>query len=119
MQNRQTVGQSGEARVAGYLEAQGYRILARNFRIHQQGEIDIIVQKDEYIACVEVKTRYSTTVPFTQLVPRSKQQKIIQAARHFVQKFSLHNYVVRFDVAFVDMTQKPVAIEYIDNAFQV
>ena len=112
------VGRSGEQLVATYLERHGYQVMTQNFSWHHHGEIDIIARKGEYLACVEVKTRYNTAVPFEHLVPRSKQSRIIKTAQYFIQQKKMFDVVVRFDVAFVDMTQRPVAVEYIEHAFQ-
>jgi len=112
-------GRSGEDKVAHYLTGHGYTILARNFILRHGGEIDIIARCGEYLACVEVKTRWSLTVPFASLIPLSKQRKIIKTAHFFIQMKRLHDVVVRFDTAFVDMTCEPARIEYLENAFQV
>ncbi len=52
----QQLGQLGELMAARYLEMRGYRILQRNWRSHN-GELDLIVTKDELVIAVEVKTR--------------------------------------------------------------
>ena len=49
-------GNLGEDFAADYLEKEGYRILERNYAT-KLGEIDIIAQKDNFIAFVEVKAR--------------------------------------------------------------
>lgn len=54
------LGEAGEVFVAQYLEAQGAKILDRNWRI-REGELDIIAQNlDGRIIFVEVKSRRST-----------------------------------------------------------
>jgi putative endonuclease len=50
------LGALGESLAARHLEARGYRILARNARCAGV-EIDLIAQRGELIAFVEVKTR--------------------------------------------------------------
>lgn len=117
MHSRTVLGQRGERCVVSYLRHHGYTIIATNVSWHQQGEIDIVAQKDEFLVCVEVKTRHHTDVPFGVLVPRSKQKKIIKVARWLAQRPQFANLVVRFDVAFVDMTKNPPRIEYVVNAF--
>lgn len=118
MHQRQHIGRYGETLVTDYLKNHGYTIVAANVSWHQRGEVDIIAQKDEYLACVEVKARHSHHVSPYFLVPRSKQRKIIWVMRYFVQKHQLQNYVVRFDVALVDLKPSPPSIEYIKHAFQ-
>ncbi len=52
----QRIGKLGEDTAAAYLEARGYRIVARNVRT-PHGEIDLIARAADHLAFVEVKTR--------------------------------------------------------------
>lgn len=54
--HRQRLGQQGEARAARFLEARGYRIVARNVRADRV-EIDLIAQRGALLVFVEVKSR--------------------------------------------------------------
>jgi putative endonuclease len=57
MGRNQLLGAKGEELVSQYLSAQGYRIIARNWRI-KDGEIDLIARRsDGQITFIEVKTR--------------------------------------------------------------
>ena len=49
-------GKLGEDCAANFLEAKGYSIVARNFRI-RSAEIDIIAKLDDLLIFVEVKAR--------------------------------------------------------------
>ena len=49
-------GNIGEDAVCGFLVRHGYEIIKRNFTV-RGGEIDIIAEKADIIAFVEVKTR--------------------------------------------------------------
>ena len=53
---RKRLGAWGESVAAHSLEAQGYRILDRNWRC-ARGEIDLIAQAGAELVFVEVKTR--------------------------------------------------------------
>jgi putative endonuclease len=54
---RRATGRSGEDRAANYLVAQGWRVLARNWRC-RNGELDIIAwDPDGVLVVCEVKTR--------------------------------------------------------------
>jgi putative endonuclease len=54
--SRQELGHEGETRAARFLEARGYRIVARNVRADRV-EIDLIVRRGTMLAFVEVKSR--------------------------------------------------------------
>lgn len=54
------IGDLGEQLAAEYLERLGYRILARNWRDGNRGELDLIVRDGGYAVAVEVKTRNGT-----------------------------------------------------------
>ena len=56
---RQALGREGEQLAARYLEAQGYRIVARNVRAARV-EIDLIVRRGQDLIIVEVKSRRET-----------------------------------------------------------
>ncbi len=74
-------GALGEALAAQYLAAHGYTIVARNFRT-RYGEIDLIAQKDGFVAFVEVKLRANARygAPY-EAVNAVKQRKILAAAQ--------------------------------------
>ncbi len=119
MQKKKQIGAAGESLAADYLIDHGYTIHAVNYTVHHVGEIDIIAQKDEFLVCVEVKTRYSLLVPFEFLIPRSKQQKIIKTARYYIQEHTLFDRVIRFDVVFVDMSGAQPVVTHLKQAFEV
>lgn len=58
---RQADGRLGEALAAAFLEARGFRVLARNWS-HRLGEIDLIVSREGEVRFIEVK--YRTTREF-------------------------------------------------------
>ncbi len=85
MNRRQALGRWGEARAAAYLEARGYRILARNQRT-PYGELDLIALRAGQVVFVEVKTRSGRAFghPEEAVTPR-KQAHLLAAARHYLQ----------------------------------
>ena len=115
--DKKLVGDTGEQVVEKWLTLNNFNILARNYRI-RLGEVDLIAQKDDVVAFVEVKTRKTEYFSTSLVVNRSKQQKIIKAAKHFVLKNGISNKVLRFDVAIVYLkeTEQP-SVTYITNAF--
>ncbi|MDR2504788.1 MAG: YraN family protein [Oscillospiraceae bacterium] len=95
---KKSVGASGEQLAADYLSAQGYAILARNYRAGHN-EIDIIAENGGGIVVVEVKARgtlYDT--PPREAVTAVKQARIIAAAEQYLAENEAFDKFVRFDV---------------------
>ncbi len=110
-------GVLGEERAVLYLTEHGYSVVDRNFRT-RSGEIDIIVQKDDFLVFVEVKSLSHGDIDTlsAELGPR-KQQKIIKTAKYYLQNHRQYNYqYIRFDVLALDVAGlEPVY--HIINAF--
>ena len=113
------LGDAGENFAAEYLEKNGYKILAKNFRV-RTAEIDIIAELDEKIIFVEVKTRSNTRrgLP-AEAVNLRKQKRIIQAASVFLQDEIYFDRACRFDVIEVYSDGAEFKIRHIENAFEV
>lgn len=113
-------GKFGEDCAAKFLEAEGYTIIARNFRI-RSAEIDIIAQIDDVIVFVEVKARSDIRhgLP-SEAVNLRKQKKIIRAAGVFLRDENFSDCACRFDVVEVYLRGECVEeINHIENAFEV
>lgn len=98
---RLRLGKYGEELACSYLRANGYEILARNFRCHRYGEIDVIARRQGILSFIEVKTR--ATARFgrpVEAVTLSKQRKIYRCAEYYLQCAGLINCmpVLSFDV---------------------
>lgn len=120
MSKQKTLGKLGEDCAAKFLEAAGYTIVARNFRI-RSAEIDIIAQLDNVIVFVEVKARSNIRhgLP-VEAVNLRKQKKIIEAAGVFLQDEKFCDCACRFDVVEVYLRGEHVEkINHIENAFEV
>ena len=120
MSRQKTAGNFGEDCAAQFLEAAGYTIVARNFRI-RSAEIDIIAQRDGVLAFVEVKARSNVRhgLP-SEAVTFRKQKKIIEAAGVFLQDEKFCDCACRFDVVEVYLNGERVEeINHIANAFEV
>ena len=60
MDDRKIRGAKGEEIAAAYLEARGFRVIAKNW-LHRLGEIDLIVERGDEVRFIEVKLRYTRT----------------------------------------------------------
>ena len=112
--SKAAIGAEGETHIAHHLEKNGFSIVARNFTV-RSGEVDIIACRDELIVFVEVKTRSNNYFNTSEVITRSKQKKIILAAKTFLIHNNFKNKVYRFDVALVEKKLKKIT--YIPNAF--
>ena len=109
-------GAWGEQRAARYLKWRGYRIIGTNFRC-RQGEIDIIAEKGQYIAFVEVKLRKNADfAEAREFVNYAKQQRIIAAAGIWLSRNGTEKQP-RFDVIEIYTDGKTV-INHLINAFE-
>ena len=115
---KRRLGRRGEKLARRYLKKQGYRFIAGNYAT-RQGEIDLIMQDEETIVFVEVKTRKSEDFAHgEQSVNFPKQKHLSAAARHFIHMNRLYDHPCRFDVVAVAIPDKgkPV-IRHWPNAF--
>lgn len=114
---RRKAGNIGEDAVCGFLVRQGYEIIKRNFTV-RGGEIDIIAEKADIIAFVEVKTRtIGSMTSAEEAVDLRKQRFIIRTAQAYLQNFA-QPLQCRFDVATVETEGGKVKkLRYYVNAF--
>lgn len=100
-----------------FLTRLGCQILARNVRT-PYGEIDLIVQKDDELIFVEVKTRSSSSFGAPEVsVSSRKFQHMIDSAEFYMQEHPEFDGSYRIDV--VAVIRKPggiVQLEHFENA---
>jgi putative endonuclease len=99
---RVSAGRDGESRAAAYLEASGFKIVARNVR-SRYGELDLVALEDQTIVFIEVKTwSVYTFDDLSYSVNPGKQRRIIETAKYFLSVHREYNSMaVRFDVIFI------------------
>lgn len=110
------LGNEGESIVAAKMQKNGFTILARNFRT-AIGEIDIIAQRGNTLAFVEVKTRQHMHFDVSEVITPTKQRKMVMVAKAFLSRYTNPEIVCRFDVAIIEHQQGSTSITYIPNAF--
>jgi len=110
------LGIIGEQLAVDYLLRNEYEILERNFRF-QKAEIDIIAQKEDILAIVEVKTRNSAFFGDPQdFVTPSKIKLLVKAANEYVVSNNI-DIETRFDIIAVLKNKHVEQIEHFKNAF--
>lgn len=115
--DRRGNGEAGEEAAVAYLEAQGYAIRARNFGC-RYGELDVVAEKGEVLAFVEVRMRSSAVWGDpAHTVSGAKQRRVVKAALHYLFRYGLQGRMVRFDVVSVVGRGERASVEHIPGAF--
>ena len=116
MAEHNELGKLGEELAVEFLRKEGYRILETNWTF-QKAEIDILAQKENILAVVEVKTRSSLDFGLPQdFVKPKKIQLLVKAVDAFVSERDL-DIQVRFDIIAVHKEDKSFVIEHLIDAF--
>lgn len=92
-------GRQGEAVFADRLTRDGWHILARNFR-RRTGEIDIIAERNDIVAFIEVKTwRHLDCADLSDVINAIKIHRIIETSKIFLKINRQYNRKrIRYDV---------------------
>jgi len=116
MDNRKQTGQQGEDIAASYFVEKGYKIIERNWRC-SVGELDIIIEKDNTLIFVEVRTRKSHRfgTPEESITP-AKQARLIELAHTYLQETENPDRSWRIDVAAIEFGPGLPKINHIENA---
>lgn len=110
------LGKKGEELAVAHLQKNGYTILDKNWR-YQKAEVDIIAQKEEILAVVEVKTRSSTDFGNPEDFVKPKKIKLlVTAIDEYVTSKNL-DVEVRFDIIAIVKTNQKFDLEHIEDAF--
>jgi putative endonuclease len=101
------------------LGAEGYRIVARNFRT-RRGEIDFVAEDNGVLCFVEVKGRSGEGFgPPAAAVTAEKQRRILRAAEVYLRRRRGRRPVCRFDVVSVlEKEAREPQVEILRDAFR-
>lgn len=116
MAQHNELGKKGEQIAIDFLIKNEYKILEKNYR-YLKAEVDIIAQKNEILAVVEVKTRSTNYFGNPEEFVNPKKIKLLLSA--------IDNYViekdldveVRFDIIAIIQNKKETKIEHLKDAF--
>lgn len=117
------LGKQGEIYATNQLVSLGYQILDQNY-LCEHGELDIICKNMDTLICVEVKTRTKGCLQLPcEAVNQTKKTKLINTAMHYITKFNMTSYNIRFDVVSIISSSydklKVIKYSHIKNAFNV
>ena len=101
--NKRQIGAEYEEAAARYLAADGYEILARNFRC-RFGEIDLVAWKGAGLVFVEVKYRKNRSKGLPEeAVSQQKMKTISRVADYYRARYRVPDTVpCRFDVIAIE-----------------
>jgi len=100
-QRRRERGITGEDVAAAWYQANGYEVVARNWRC-RQGELDLIVRQGPLFVFCEVKSRATDTFGTpAEAVTHDKRQRVRHLAAAWIQDSKTRPATIRFDVASV------------------
>ena len=122
--NSQAFGKEQESKAERYLQAQGLKLLCRNYR-SRNGEIDLIMSDSNTLVFIEVRYRRSKQFGGAiDSVTAAKQKRIRLTAAQYLQSHPrLQSCACRFDVIGLTHTQAVTAhaaelrFDWIKNAF--
>lgn len=110
-------GQQAENIVCEYLITKGFTIRERNWRPKtSKSEIDIIAQKEDTLAFVEVKARTDRDVDPTEAITSEKIKNVVRGANAYLNMLE-HDFFYRFDVAAVNGNAEEYVLDYLEDAF--
>jgi putative endonuclease len=114
--NKATTSQIGsyyEDIALQYLTEQGLKLEERNY-LCQLGELDLIMQDNDFLVVVEVRYRKNSVYGGAlESITKVKQKKIIAATQYYLQQAKI-NRAVRFDVVGITGEAPP---EWVKNSF--
>jgi putative endonuclease len=113
MSDKIKTGDLGENLATEYFVKKGFQVVARNYRF-KKAEIDLIVQKDNWMLFIEVKTRSSAAYGEPEeFVDDFKGTRIMEAAEEFIFSTNWQGHV-RFDVISVKLGPEPEIVHFED-----
>ena len=117
--DRKQLGDFGERVVAAHLEAKGYRIIDRQFRV-VEAEIDLVARDGETLVFVEVRTRRGGEAGMAaRSVNAAKAKQLLRAVDCYIEHHpELADAAMRIDVVTVELARDGILREvmHIENA---
>ncbi len=113
------VGATGERLAVKHLWRTGRKVLYRNFRPREGGEVDIVYRERDTLVFGEVKTRTSGDFGDpAKSVTREKQKLVIRGANAWLRELNYPEVQFRFDIleVLLPVGEAP-RIQVIENAF--
>lgn len=113
----QRLGVMGERIAERWLAEQGWRTLGRRVRSGHR-DLDLVMERDGVVAFVEVKARTRTSCGDpVDAVHWRKRRELVRSALVWMDRFGAPDWVYRFDVVGVLVTDGRARIRHVPDAF--
>jgi len=116
MAEHNELGKKGEQLAIDFLIKNEYKILEKNYR-YLKAEVDIIAQKENTLAAVEVKTRSTDYFGDPQDAVNPKKIKLLVSAIDYYVIDKDLDVEVRFDIIAIIYQKNKSKIEHLEDAF--
>lgn len=114
--NPRELGARGERRAAWFYRLRGYRVVARNVRLHA-GEIDLVLRRFRTIVIAEVKTRQSLAAgEGYEAVDARKRERLIRLGGEYVGRE--RGIQIRYDVVSLFWNGRRFVVSHYPDAFR-
>ncbi|MFQ5681535.1 MAG: YraN family protein [Candidatus Omnitrophota bacterium] len=114
--NNIAVGKRGEDEAVEFLRRRGYKILERNYRYPEFGEMDIVAKHKGVVCFIEVKKRNSILYAQPhEAVDKKKQFRLSLIALAYLKEKKLMRSRARFDIVSIS----PQETRLFENAFEL
>ena len=116
MAQHNELGKKGEQLAIEFLIKNKYKILEKNYR-YLKAEVDVIAQRENILAAIEVKTRTSNYFGNPQDFVNPKKIKLLLSA---IDNYVIENDLdveVRFDIIAIIKNKKYTDIQHLKDAF--
>ncbi len=116
---RQQLGDFGERTASAHLQAKGYRIVDRKFRV-RDAEIDLVAIDADQVVFVEVRTRRGSYAGMAALsITKKKSLQMLRAVEWYIERHpDVAEMPLRLDVIAVelDASGKLTGVTHIEDA---
>src|SRR5512133_2169020 len=110
-------GHEAEGAAAAWLEAQGFRVLARNHRT-KAGEVDLVCAEGETVCFVEVRSRATELFGTpAETIDRKKARRVARAAEDWAHRHGAAARPIRVGVVSLTLADGEPSCELIRAAF--
>ena len=108
-------GNSAEEIALSFLKQKGYKLVKKNF-FTKQGEIDLIMQDEDFIVFIEVKSiNIDSEYSIFQTVTKRKKRRILKTVRSWLSRKNKQNNIWRYDFVGIVFNGDTYIVEHFEN----